>query len=119
MGSVSGEPPNAEAPKGWIDVRAAARRAHVSHWKMLRRLRRLHESAGGGIIESYQPPGRKPRKYWVNPDALRLAVDGRAPELERRLEEALSRLALVEKKVNRLRDSHNALKRKAKTFAAT
>jgi hypothetical protein len=86
---------------------------------MLRRLHRLQESAGGGILESYQARGKKPRKYWVNPDALRLAVDGRTPELERRLDETVSRLALVEKKVQRLRDSHNALKRKAKAVTAT
>ncbi|HEU4617288.1 MAG TPA: hypothetical protein VFV10_04570 [Gammaproteobacteria bacterium] len=97
-----------------ISVAEAARAAGVSRKVMLARLHRLEEHAGGGILVSYQPRGKKPRKYWVNAEAMRVAITGAAPELERRLEETASKVALLEKKLERLALAHKALKHQAK-----
>jgi hypothetical protein len=97
-----------------ISVAEAAAAAGVSRKVMLARLHRLDEHAGGGVLVSYQPRGKKPRKYWVNPEAMRTAVSGDAPELERKLEETLSRVALLEKKLERLALAHKTLKHQAK-----
>jgi hypothetical protein len=97
-----------------ISVAEAALAAGVSRKVMLARLHRLDEHAGGGILVSYQSRGKKPGKYWVNAEAMRTAVAGAAPELERRLEETISRVALLEKKLERLATAHKALKRQAK-----
>lgn len=103
--------------RGWVSVADAAKAAGVGHRTMRRRLLRLNERFGGGVLESYEPKGARARKYWVNPAVLKLAVDGQTPELERRLENAEARVALVEKKVQRLADSHKALKRKVNPSA--
>jgi hypothetical protein len=65
------------------------------------------------VLSSYQPRGKKPRKYWVNPEAARQAVSGKTPELERQVEETASRVSILEKKLERLATAHKSLKRKA------
>jgi hypothetical protein len=82
---------------------------------MLYRLTALHQRLGGGVLKHFTPPGKKVRKWWVNPERLaRLVEDEGEPvdATEEQLGEHLLRIESLEEKVNALRNSHIALKRK-------
>lgn len=72
----------------------------------------LHHKLGGGVLRSYSRPGKRVRKWFVNAEALRLSVERDPDDTERALGEHLLRIEELEKKLDALRQSHNALKRK-------
>jgi hypothetical protein len=81
---------------------------------MLYRLTALHQRLGGGVLRSFNRPGTKVRKWWVNPARLaRLLEEPEAVDaVEEQLGEHLLRIEALEEKLQALRQSHIALKRK-------
>jgi hypothetical protein len=82
---------------------------------MLYRLTALHQRLGGGVLKHFSGPGKKVRKWWVNPARLARLVeeDGEPVDAtEEQMGEHLLRIEALEEKVSALRNSHIALKRK-------
>jgi hypothetical protein len=97
--------------KGWLPLAETARAAGVSERTMRRRMVALHQKLDGGVLRSYNLKG-KTRKWFVNPQALLAGVEDDPDEAERGLGEHLLRIEELEKRLDALRQSHNALKRK-------
>jgi hypothetical protein len=81
----------------------------------------LHQQLGGGVLRSYNRPGQRVGKWWINVPALQARArdlqseDRPEPEsIDVALGEHLLRIERVEKKLQALRDSHIALKNKVK-----
>lgn len=69
------------------------------------------------MLRSYNRPGTKVRKWFVNPAALRSAVEKDPEENEVALGEHLLRIEALERNLQALRNSHIALKRKVNSTA--
>jgi hypothetical protein len=87
---------------------------------MRRRMVALHQQMGGNVLRSYNRPGQRVGKWWVNVTALQakardLQSGPEEPEsVDVALGEHLLRIERVEKRLQALRDSHIALKNKVK-----
>lgn len=92
-----------------------AREHGVSDRTMLYRLTALHQRLGGGVLKHFSGPGKKVRKWWVNPARLARLLEGEGEDVdavEEQLGEHLLRIEALEEKVQAIRNSHIALKRK-------
>ncbi|MBA2724272.1 MAG: hypothetical protein H0U56_15570 [Methylibium sp.] len=96
----------------WISIPEAARAAGVQPQTMRRRLLALHFKLGGGIVRSLHLQG-KPRKYWVNVEALRLASAQEPDAIEVELGDLRTRVADLERKLDALRNAYRQLKKAA------
>jgi hypothetical protein len=72
----------------------------------------LHARLGGGVLRSYNKPGTRVRKWWVNLAAVRVGLTRDPADTEEAIGGVLLRLEDLEKKSEAFRQSHNALKRK-------
>jgi aryl-alcohol dehydrogenase-like predicted oxidoreductase len=102
---------------GWVSLAAFARERGVPPRTMRRWAVALDHEAGGGLVRSLHRRGRRPRKYWVNPERLKAALerDPDAKEAERDFQE--SRLTKNEEKLEALKKAHKALKEQVKQLA--
>jgi hypothetical protein len=96
----------------WIPISEAAELAGVGARTMRRRMLVLNARCGGRALRSYEPEGTLPRKYFVSVEALLhflrtdpSSFDGELADIHGKMEE-------FDRKLNALRDSHRALKRK-------
>lgn len=95
---------------GWVSLASFARERGVSVWTMRRWALALDHDAGGGLVRSFHRRGR-PRKYWVNPDRLKAA-------LERDPDAAEAKDAYVESRLTRVEEKCEALKKAIKSVKA-
>lgn len=76
---------------------------------MLRRLRAIQRITGTDLLRSHHAPGRKPRKWWVNPELARAALERDPDARDATLEDVCVRVEKLEQK-------HEALKRVLKSL---
>lgn len=71
---------------------------------------------GGGVLRSYNEPGTRVRKWWVNLDAVRIGLSRNPADAEEAIGDMLLRLEDQEKKSEALRQSHKSLKGRVKVL---
>lgn len=99
-----------------MSVPEAARAAGVHPRTMRRRLLALNFQCGGGIVRSLHLQG-KPRKYFVQVQALQRALEDAPNPVESELGDLRTRVDDLEKKLDALRNAHRQLKRQATSSA--
>lgn len=99
--------------KGWISIPEAAAAAGVHPRTMRRRLLALNFQCGGGIVRSLHLQG-KPRRYFVQVQALQKAMDAEPNQVESELGDLRTRVDDLEKKLDALRNAHRQLKKQLK-----
>ena len=72
----------------------------------------LHARLGGGVLRTYNAPGTRVRKWWLNLEAVRIGLTRDPADAEEAIGSVLLRVEDLEKKSEALRQSHNSLKRK-------
>ncbi len=101
---------------GWVGLAAFARERGVPTWTMRRWALALDHEFGGGLLRYNRRRG-KPRKYWVNPEKMKAALE-RDPEA-REAEHAFleSRVTKLEEKCEALKKAHKATKAQVNQLA--
>jgi hypothetical protein len=98
--------------RGWTGVAEFARAAvpPVQPKTMLRRLQALERMSGAHLLRSKHQPGRKPRKWWVNPERAQAALEKDPDAREALAQDHAIRIESLEKKYEALKRAHKSLR---------
>jgi hypothetical protein len=103
-----------DPPADWVALAEHARKIGRPERTVRRQLSALHARLGGGVLRSYNQPGTRVRKWFVNLLAVRAGLAHDRLEPEEAIGDLLLRVEDLEKKSEALRQSHKALKRHVK-----
>lgn len=109
---MSRRPPPPAA--NWVPLAEHARTLGKPERTIRRQLTALHARLGGGVLRSYNQPGTRVRKWFVNLAAVQAGLEHDPADAEEAIGDLLLRVEDQEKKSEALRQSHNSLKRKVK-----
>jgi hypothetical protein len=87
----------------WVELAAYAREQGFPERTLRRRMSALH-ARQGNVLRAQNEPGKRVRKWWLNPDALRAPA---TPTVERNaaeLDAARVRLQRLEAQATKMRD---------------
>jgi hypothetical protein len=87
----------------WLSLREAALMAGLPHKTFRRQLVALNVEYGGKLLKTFNRPGTVPRKYFVNPVLLERYFGLTKAPVEDELERLRSEVALLTRKVEKLR----------------
>lgn len=91
---------------GWVSVAQFAKGAGVARRTMLRRLQALERMSGQRLLRSKHQPGRKPRKWWVNPERAQAALEKDPDARTASIEDLFGRVERLEQSVVVLKKAH-------------
>lgn len=94
---------------GWMPVAQFARQAGVFPRTMLRRLQALERMSGTRLLRSKHESGRKPRKWWVNPERAQSALEKDPDARAASIEDLFGRVERLEEKHEALKKAHKRL----------
>lgn len=94
-----------------LSVRQAAELVGVTPRVMRRRLRALHERYEGKLLQSFEGPGRKVRKWWIPPEVLQACLRADHDRQDAELEDLRGRVTQVEDRTLALRGAHRQLRK--------
>jgi hypothetical protein len=98
-------------PDRWLSIAEAAELAQEPTWKLKRKLLALHETTGGRVLQSYQKPGKKVRKWFVSAEALLVCLRTDPKVVDAQIEAIESRLGVLESRQVALRNAHRQHRR--------
>ncbi len=94
-----------------LSVRQAAEAIGVTPRVMRRRLRALHERYEGNLLQSFQRPGQRVRKWWISPEVLQACLRADHERHDAELEDLRGRVCQVEDRTLALRGAHRQLRK--------
>lgn len=87
-----------------------ARAQGINERTLRRQMTRLHARLGGGVLHSYNLPGTRVRKWWLNLAAVRHGLGQDPTDMEEVVGELMLQLEELKKKAEGLRQAHISLK---------
>lgn len=102
-------------PAEWLELARYARDHGIPERTLRRRLTALHQREGGGVLRSYNEPGTRVGKWFFSPAALQAALERDPDDAEAAMGEQRLLIEDLQRKVEALRQSLNAVKARMKT----
>ncbi len=100
------------APRGWLSVAEAAKLTGVHPKTMLRRLMVLNERSERSLLQSFQPAGKRVRKWFVSPEVLFACLRADESQRDTEVSDLQTRIIQVEQRTLALRTGQRVLRRK-------